>query len=131
LGAKNVSDEMAPEVVVETPPQKRFITKEMAEAFKKINEGLALFKTQADDSGRNNGYISRGISNFLAPYTEIYTEKEKLVVQTSLRTFFKKKPDPPPTTSTAATESKEDGPVIPTANASSPIKSPSTSSSSN
>jgi hypothetical protein len=48
----------------------------MADAFRKTDESLALFEKQ-DHNSERLGYISRGISNFLASYTEIYTEKKK------------------------------------------------------
>jgi hypothetical protein len=57
LQAIKVSNEMAAEVMLETPPPKRFITKEMAEAFKKTDEALALFEKQ-DPNSKIFGYIS-------------------------------------------------------------------------
>uniref|UniRef100_A0A8C4RA68 HTH CENPB-type domain-containing protein n=1 Tax=Eptatretus burgeri TaxID=7764 RepID=A0A8C4RA68_EPTBU len=84
LEEQKVADE-----VVEPPPPKRFMTKQMAKAFRMIDSALALFEEQ-DANCYRFASVSRTVNNALSCYKQIYEEKKKASVQLSLVSFFRK-----------------------------------------
>ncbi|CAM2113812.1 unnamed protein product [Caretta caretta] len=80
-------EEDAP-TVEETPPRKVLTTKVMAEAFQHLEAAMSLFE-EHDPNIEHSASVNRSISNMYSCYREIYKERRKTSVQTSLGTFFK------------------------------------------
>uniref|UniRef100_UPI00358E7BA4 tigger transposable element-derived protein 1-like isoform X2 n=1 Tax=Myxine glutinosa TaxID=7769 RepID=UPI00358E7BA4 len=84
-----LEEQKVAEEVVETPPPKRFMTKQMAKAFRMIDSALALFEEQDVNCSRFAS-VSRTVNNGLSCYKQIYDEKKKASVQRSLVNVFQK-----------------------------------------
>jgi hypothetical protein len=77
---------------------RRFNTKDMAIAFREIALTMARFEKMDPNSSRFLK-VNRGIDDTLACYREIYEEKKKAPVQSSLDKFVRKAERPAPSTS--------------------------------
>jgi hypothetical protein len=77
---------------------RRFITKEMPLAFREIASAMARFE-KMDPNTTRFLKVQRGVDDVLTCYREIYEEKEKASVQSSLDKFVRKIERPAPSTS--------------------------------
>lgn len=100
--------------VVEAP--RHFNTKEMALAFREIDSALARFEKMDPNSSRFLK-VNSGIDKTLACYRQIYEEKKKATIQSSLNTFVRKTERPATSTSpqpsTAKAPSDDPNDVMP------------------
>ncbi|MEE6461462.1 hypothetical protein FKM82_001295 [Ascaphus truei] len=91
-------------------PRKSLSSKMLAAAFKHIDSALAIFEDN-DPNIERSSTVSRGVSNQISCYREIYTQKRKGSVQTSMKRFFKRpKPSTAPTSPPKSPLSIEDSP---------------------
>ncbi|MEE6509715.1 hypothetical protein FKM82_027427 [Ascaphus truei] len=94
--------------VAQPQPRKSLSSKMLAAAFKHIDSTLAIFEDN-DPNIERSSTVSRGVSNQISCYREIYTQKRKGSVQTSMKRFFKRpKPSTPPTSPPKSPLSVED-----------------------
>nr|XP_033817702.1 tigger transposable element-derived protein 1-like isoform X1 [Geotrypetes seraphini] len=113
---------------LDMPEQKKFTTKELAEAFRLIEAGMAKLEEQDPNTERFTK-VYRAVSKDLSCYKAIYNEKKKRSLQSSLDAYFKKsylvKPAANPHQQTANTDSSEVNPDSPATGPSSPTQDPS------
>jgi hypothetical protein len=76
----------------------QFKTKEMATAFREIASAMARFQKMDPNSSRFLK-VNRGIDDAMACFREIYEEKKKAIVQSSLDKFVRKAERHAPSTS--------------------------------
>lgn len=93
----------------EEPEPKRFTTKVLAEAFRMVEEAMSMIEGQDPNSARFTK-VYRSVTDAMRCYKEIYEEKKKASVQSSLDSYIKKvertpSQDPVPSTSTASVSS--------------------------
>ncbi|XP_053568008.1 tigger transposable element-derived protein 1-like [Bombina bombina] len=74
---------------IETPQLKKFLTKELADAFRLIEAGMAKLEEQDSDTERF-AKVYRTVTEGLKCYRAIYDEKKKSSIQTSLDAYFNK-----------------------------------------
>ncbi|XP_059572388.1 uncharacterized protein C7orf50 homolog isoform X1 [Alligator mississippiensis] len=111
-------EEDAP-TVEEASPRKVLTTKVLAEAFRYLEAAMSLFE-EHDPNTERSASVNRGISNMYSCYREIYKQKRRTSVPTSLGAFFKKAsktPEKPAAKTSEKTRAKN------------PLKSPTKSSS--
>ncbi|MEE6460213.1 hypothetical protein FKM82_000895 [Ascaphus truei] len=112
LEGQKIAEEQAHQSadVAQPQPRKSLSTKMLAVAFKHIDSALAIFEDN-DPNIERSSTVSRGVSNQISCYREIYTQKRKGSVQTSMKRFFKRpKPSIPPTSPPKSPLSVEDPP---------------------
>ncbi|MEE6509355.1 hypothetical protein FKM82_025734 [Ascaphus truei] len=112
LEEQKIAEEEAHQSADVAQPQTRksLSSKMLAAAFKHIDSALAIFEDN-DPNIERSSTVSRGVSNQISCYREIYTQKRKGSVQTSMKRFFKRpKPSTPPTSPPKSPLSVEDTP---------------------
>jgi hypothetical protein len=85
---------------------RRFITKEMTLAFREITSAMARFEKMYPNATRFLK-VQRGVDDMLTCYREIYKEKKKASVQSSLDKFVRKIERPVPSTSPQSSTSQQ------------------------
>ncbi|CAM2117596.1 unnamed protein product [Caretta caretta] len=69
--------------VEDTPPRKVLTSKVLAEAFQYLEAAMSLFE-EHDPNIEHSASVNRGTSNMYSCYREIFKEKKRTSVQTSL-----------------------------------------------